>query len=82
MKEKTVFLVMLNVSLMMGSYIDRHMEHEFENFPNNDHSKTSDHLSKIWRSLFSLRSRNPWNQEKSLRIDSVVWSLLNFTHKM
>ena len=84
MKEKTVFLVMLNVSLMLGSYIDRNIEQEFENFLINDHSKTSEvyHPYKIWRSLFSWRPRNPWNQEKSLRINSVGWSLLNFTHKM
>ena len=79
MKDKAIFLVMINVSLMLGSYLDRHIEHEFENFVVND-MKNSEvyHPYKIWRSLMSLRPRNPRTySDKSSGINSVGWSLLN-----
>ena len=73
MKDKAIFLVIINVSLMLGSYLDRHIEEEFENFVVND-LKNSEvyHPYKIWRSLISLRPRNPRTySDKSSGINSV-----------
>ena len=73
MKDKAIFLVIINVSLMLGSYLDRHIEEEFENFVVND-LKNSEvyHPYKIWRSLMSLRPRNPRTfSDKSSGINSV-----------
>ena len=74
MKEKaSIFLVIMNVTLLLGSYIDRHIEHEFGNYILKDYKNSEVyHPYKIWRSLMSLHPRNHQTfQDKSLGINSV-----------
>ena len=79
MKEKALFLVIINASLMLGSM---DLRQEFETFLLSDFkNKEVQHPYKIWRSLISPKPSNlPTYQDKSVGINAVGWPILKNGH--